>query len=250
MSGTTRTVVAALIRHARKVMPPVEAAWGAAMEREAAHIEGDGAMLQWAMGCVAASYGERLRAEHYLLPLLARCYLACICAALAVGHLAGPPWSQLLCRLTGQAQPIYPPFPFVIPFASLAFPPQIHGPSCYFLPAAPLLVSALVLTKAALNLLTAWWLVRGRAAALTAFVLAGLLGTIPVLDWVMRTILPASVMMQAPWNSLMHWDVLSSVQARQMLLYILFGLLYPLIIGTCIALLVRRDDRAPSPKPE
>jgi hypothetical protein len=227
----TRRLVFALIRHARKVMPPSQAAWGAAMEREAVYIASDSAALQWAAGCVATSYGERLRAEHYLLPLLARCYLACICIAYAMGHFIEAPYPQLLCKLLGQARPFYPPFPFTVPFASFFYPP-VSGTSCYFMWMPDIWRSILRVVESALFLLAALRLVQKRASALLAFVLAMLVSI--VLSFPALAHLFIASASAPPHYGLPAGNILQ----RQRLLVLLFGLMYPLIIGTGIALLV------------
>jgi hypothetical protein len=231
----TRRLTAALIRHARRVMPPAQAPWGAAMEREAAHIEGDGAVLQWAVGCVAASYGERLKAEHYLLPLLARCYLACICIAYAMGHFMEAPYPQMLCKLFGQAKPFYPPFPFTVPLASFFMPPA-SGTSCYFMWAPDIWRSVLRVVESALLLFAALRLVQKRASALPTFVLAMVVSIVlsfPTLVYLFTTSVSDSPHHGFPAGSFLQ---------RQRLLTLLFGLLYPLIVGTGIALLVHKGD--------
>jgi len=228
-------LAAALIRHARKIMPPSQAAWGTAMEREAAHIEGDGAILQWAIGCVAASYGERLRAEYYLLPLLARCYLACICIAYAMGHFVEEPYPQMLCKLFGQAKALYPPFPFTVPFASFFMPPM-SGRSCYFMGTPDTWRSILRVTESALLLFAALRLVQKRPSALPAFVLA-MMASI-VLSFPALAHLFTAPVSDPPQYGLPAGNILQ----HQRLLTLLFGLLYPLIIGTGIALLVHKDD--------
>lgn len=241
----TNRIALALLRHARKVMPQQQAAWGAAMEREAQEIAGGHETLTWALGCLAASYGERLRAEHYLLPLLARCYLACICIAYAIGHLMSPPYPQLLCALFGQARPVYPPFPFTIPLASVFYPQHYSiQAGCYFMRAIPIPISIVTLVRTGLLLLTVWWLIRGRAAALITFILASLIGASGILWTLTLAGYQATIAGQSVLGPAAHHYVLPGGQTsvRELLLNILFAIVYPLIIGTGIALLVRKDD--------
>jgi len=231
----TNQIAIALLRHARKVLPQQQAAWGAAMEREAQEIAGGHETLTWALGCVAASYGERLKAEHYLLPLLARCYLACICIAYAMGHFIEAPYPQMLCKLFGQAKPFYPPFPFTVPLASF-FMPQASGTSCYFMWAPDIWRSVLRVVESALLLFAALRLVQKRASALPAFILAMLVGVVlsfPTLVYLFTTSVSDPPHYGFPAGSFLQ---------RQRLLTLLFGLLYPLIIGTGIALLVHKGD--------
>lgn len=241
----TRAIAAALVRHARRMMPPSQAGWGTAMEQEAQHVEHHVA-LGWAFGCVLASYGERLRAEHYLLPLLARLYIACICIAYAVGHFAGAPYPQLLCHLFGQAPIVSLPFPFTVPFAS-AFTQGAHispAASCYFMLPAPFWHSAARVTETALFLFAAWALIRNRASAFPAFVLAWLL------IW-LDTGFP--LVLVALYNAALHHPSRHGmphyIQGAQWGFgyELLFGVMYPLIIGSCIALLTGRHRGAPNP---
>jgi hypothetical protein len=229
----TKRIAAALVRHARKAMPPQQAAWGQAMEREVQEIAASREALVWAFGCVATSYGERLKAEQYLLPMLGRLYLACVCIAYAAGNFIGAPYEQLLCKLTGNPNPIYLPFPFSIPFASALLPHLSAAASCYFMPPAPFWPSALVLAKSALFLFAAVQLIRNRASALHSFALAVAISialSAPFFLWLLFG--PAD----RPWLS-------ASMQLHWQLLMLLFQIVYPLIICTCIALLVRKEDR-------
>jgi hypothetical protein len=90
---------------------------------------------------------------------------------------------------------------------------------------APFWPSVLRLAESALFLFAALQLIRKRISALTAFALAFLIGwTLPIV-WRLASM---SVVYFSPPHDQMH----------QLLLTMLFGLLYPLIIGTCIALLV------------
>src|SRR3569833_2932303 len=67
---------------------------------------------------VSLAKEARARAPHAALPLMARCYLACLCIGYAVGHFGQAPYPQLLCHLFGQAPLVFLPFPFTLPFAS------------------------------------------------------------------------------------------------------------------------------------
>jgi hypothetical protein len=221
-------IATALLLHARKIMPPQQAMWAAAMEQEAQEIAGGREALAWAFGCVVASYGERLKAEHYLLPLLGRLYLACVCVAYAVGNFIEPPYEQLLCKLTGNPNPIYLPFPFSIPFASALFPRVSASASCYFMPPAPLWPSMLVLMKSALFLFAALQLVRKQASALYGFALAVAISIVLSAPFFLELFFGSD---GRPWVS-------ASMQLHWQLLVLLFRIIYPLIIGTCIALLM------------
>ena len=226
--GHAQLLTARLLAHAEKIMPASRAGWLKAMAGETAHIASGRAALWWAFGCVTASYGERMRADHYYLPLLARLYLACVCIAYAMGHFVEAPYPQMLCRLLGTPQPFYPPFPFAVPFASYFVPHYSAGSSCYFMQAAPFWPSVLRLAESALFLFAALQLIRKRLSALTAFALAFLIAWGLPLVWRIAS------------RSVVHFSPPHD-QMRELLLNTLFGVLYPLIIGTCMALLVRED---------
>ena len=50
-----------LAAHAEKALPRGRADWASAMRNEVHHISGNYAALKWALGCVFASYRERMR---------------------------------------------------------------------------------------------------------------------------------------------------------------------------------------------
>jgi hypothetical protein len=56
-----RRLAGLLLRHAAAVMPAQRAQWILAMRRELEYLKGDWAVLDWALGCVSASYAERMR---------------------------------------------------------------------------------------------------------------------------------------------------------------------------------------------
>jgi hypothetical protein len=58
--------------HARRVLLRRNQFWADGMEQEAHHIDDDWSALQWALGCVSASYAEVLKAERFFIPVLAR----------------------------------------------------------------------------------------------------------------------------------------------------------------------------------
>jgi hypothetical protein len=62
---STRSVIrhlaVRLTSHTEKVLPESRAEWARAMRNEVQHISGNRAALVWALGCVFASYTERMR---------------------------------------------------------------------------------------------------------------------------------------------------------------------------------------------
>jgi len=73
--------------HARRVLLRRNPFWADGMEQEAYHIDDDWSALQWALGCVCASYSEVLKAERFFIPVLARLCLAAICLREALNGL-------------------------------------------------------------------------------------------------------------------------------------------------------------------
>ncbi len=60
-SGLRRLAIA-LVRHAGRALPKARFQWATAMEHEVGNIADDAAALRWALGCVLASYKERVTA--------------------------------------------------------------------------------------------------------------------------------------------------------------------------------------------
>jgi hypothetical protein len=80
MSGSSalmHRVAVHLLRHAAKVLPPNREHWAAAMSAELAHIPDDGAIFKWALGCVVASYSERIHAMTKTRPVISR-WVLCV----------------------------------------------------------------------------------------------------------------------------------------------------------------------------
>jgi hypothetical protein len=67
-----RHLAVLLAAHAEKALPPCRADWAKAMRNEIHHISGNGAALIWALGCVFASYRERVRAMIDTNPRISR----------------------------------------------------------------------------------------------------------------------------------------------------------------------------------
>jgi hypothetical protein len=61
-----------LAAHAEKALPRCRADWARAMRNEIHHISGNRAALIWALGCVFASYRERVRAMIETNPRISR----------------------------------------------------------------------------------------------------------------------------------------------------------------------------------
>jgi hypothetical protein len=61
-----------LAAHAEKALPRSRADWASAMRNEVQHISNNHAALKWALGCVFASYRERLRTMIARNPRISR----------------------------------------------------------------------------------------------------------------------------------------------------------------------------------
>jgi hypothetical protein len=70
-------IAARLVRHAAKVLPPKREHWADAMAGELAHIPDSPAALKWAVGCVFASYSERVKNMTAVRPGLSR-WVLCV----------------------------------------------------------------------------------------------------------------------------------------------------------------------------
>jgi hypothetical protein len=76
-SSLLHRVANRLVRHAAKVLPPKREHWADAMAAELAHIPDDAASLKWALGCVIASYSERIQHMTTVRPGLSR-WVLCV----------------------------------------------------------------------------------------------------------------------------------------------------------------------------
>jgi hypothetical protein len=56
-----RLLADAVVRHATGVLPRGRAAWAAAMREEIRHMSDDRQALRWSLGCLRASYSERMQ---------------------------------------------------------------------------------------------------------------------------------------------------------------------------------------------
>jgi pimeloyl-ACP methyl ester carboxylesterase len=90
-------MVAWLLRHATRVMPPGRAGWGEAMRCEFEHVRDQPDALAWVVGCVVASSRSRLAElrRHHLARALRR---AAACGVLAV--VVGTAFEDLACGQT------------------------------------------------------------------------------------------------------------------------------------------------------
>lgn len=62
-SNMSRRLARGIVRHAARILRPVRPVWSEAMEREFEHIDSNHGAVIWAVGCVWASYLERLKTK-------------------------------------------------------------------------------------------------------------------------------------------------------------------------------------------
>jgi hypothetical protein len=70
--SAVRRLAVRLAAHAEKALPRSRVDWASAMRNEIHHISGNHAALKWALGCVFASYIERLRTMNVSNPRISR----------------------------------------------------------------------------------------------------------------------------------------------------------------------------------
>jgi hypothetical protein len=76
-SSAMRRAAAWLLRHATQVLPQNRRHWAKAMAAEFDHIPSHGEALRWALGCVLASYSERIRSMSDTSPPVSR-WMLCV----------------------------------------------------------------------------------------------------------------------------------------------------------------------------
>jgi hypothetical protein len=59
-----RRAAVVLMRRSVRIMPDIRAQWAAAMQNEMCLIENDKDALRWAIGCLRASYAEKIRSDY------------------------------------------------------------------------------------------------------------------------------------------------------------------------------------------
>ena len=157
-----RQLARRLVAYAARLLPPSRADWAKAMESEVEHVEGDLRALSWALGCVLASFVERLHLRSLPVRALLSLFVCTqvlaylFATALTVAYRAG---STRLATLLGAATPGDDYRNFI---------PLID--------ATPWWIHALWVAAALLFAASAVLLLLDRPAAFTAFAAAWLLG--------------------------------------------------------------------------
>ncbi len=155
--------------HARRVLLRRNPFWADGMQQEAHHIDDDWSALQWALGCVFASYAEVLKAERFLVPFVARLFLAAISLREALN---GLDWmiAMLECHLYEQPHGVPHPVALMFVYHHFLFTPAaVTGATCIQIDALPLWWRAIQTGVGSLFLAAGLRVVQGRASAVPLF---------------------------------------------------------------------------------
>ena len=163
-----RRLAAALLHHARVIMPSRRSSWADAMGHEIQHIERDFDAFIWAAGCVVASYVERSRLAPLVRTLGARLLLA----ALIIGRAVDLLFATVLTLAyrfhhLGTAS-----------FLGGFTPGDDYRRLIPLMDATPWWIHALWVAGSTLCLIAAWELMRNRPAAFLAFGAAWIAGAV------------------------------------------------------------------------
>lgn len=227
--------------HARRVLLRRNQFWADGMEQEAHHIDDDWSALQWALGCVSASYAEVLKAERFFIPVLARICLAAISLREALN---GLDWliAMLECHLYDLPHGIPDPVALTFFYRHFLLTPvaMSSGDRCIRIDAVPLLMRAIQAGAGSLYLAAGLRVIQGRASAFPLFfgaVVASLLANI------VAHFIPGAIYGATSW----YWEyspwlrdaVISWAWSWAWSTYTLWRL----IVCLCIGLAVILDDK-------
>jgi hypothetical protein len=154
--------------HARRVLLRRNQFWADGMQQEAHHIDDDWSALQWALGCVFASYAEVLNAERFFVPFVARLCLAAISLREA---LKGLDWmiAMLECHLYDQPHGVSYPAGILFVYRHFFFTTDFTRVTCIGIDAPPLWWRAIQAGIGSLYLAAGLRVVQGRASAFPLF---------------------------------------------------------------------------------
>lgn len=234
--GVMQRLTARLLAHAVRVMPARRADWARAMTQETANLPETRTALLWAVGCVTASYGERMRESRFYLPLLARIGLAGLALEYgiqALDYVSG----SAQCRLFGSARHIavawgHLTLPWLRGLHSVGFLEpwpcgQLHTWT------VPFFENALSLVTAGLYAWSGVLTARNRRAALPIY-FCGFFLSITVNCF-------RSAVATRYFNDPNWWLEFSNLAVPwKDPLWLLFTVTYPIIIGLCIGLAVHQ----------
>ena len=227
--------------HARRVLLRRNQFWADGMEQEAHHIDDDWSALQWALGCVSASYAEVLKAERFFVPLVARLCLAAITLFYAQQPLSGL-IAALECHLYDLPHGVPDPVGIVFVYRHFFFTPVPNtGRICFALDATdfPLLMHVIQAGMGSLYLAAALRIVQGRASAFPLFFGAFVVSLLAI---VLVQFVPVLTYDNLSWYDNLSRDWKNSV-FRQHMISIAWNTSWRLIVCLCIGLVFSLDNK-------
>jgi hypothetical protein len=222
--------------HARRVLLRRNQFWADGMEQEAHHIDDDWSALQWALGCVCASYTEVLKAERFFIPFLARLFLAAISLRYALNGFDCL-IAMLECHLYDQPHGVPYPVALLFVYRHFLFTPvaMSSGITCIGLDAPPLCWRAIQAGVGSLYLAAGLRVIKGRASAFPLFfgaIVASLLANI------VAHLIPGVIYDYPSWPWISPW-LQNAVISWAWDTYTWWRL----IVCLCIGLVVSLDDK-------
>ena len=244
-----RTAALLCAAHARRVLLRRNPFWADGMEQEAHHIDDDWSALQWALGCVCASYAEILKAKRFFIPFVARLSLAAIILRYALNGPLSALIGDLECHLYDLPHGVHDPVALYFFYRHFLFTPIAMVGRCdYWTDAAipfPLLLRVIQAGLGSLYLAAGLRIVQGRASAFPLFL--GTFAAYLVLT-ALRSFVPVAIHNNLSWYEFMPWhDNMSwfwnNSGVRQMMVSQAWDTWWRLIVCLCIALVVSLDNK-------
>jgi hypothetical protein len=217
--------------HARRVLLRRNQFWADGMEQEAHHIDDDWSALQWALGCVCASYAEVLKAERFFVPFVARLFLAAITLYYAQQPLSGM-IAALECHLYDLPHGVPDPVALLFVYRHFFFTPvAMTGDMCIRYDALLPWMPGIQAGVGSLYLAAGLRVVQGRASAFPLFfaaIVAALLA-----NTVANSVLLGNWPDESWYSVLWHHTIVSMAWVT----------CWRLIVCLCIGLVVSLDDK-------
>ena len=157
-----RRIAFSLVAHAARILPHTRTSWADAMEQEIHYVEGDREALAWAIGCVVASYLERIVAMDLLHTRAARIVLVFPVLFLAAREFLAPVLT-LAYRLQGTG---------LAGILGAVTPGDDYHRFIPLMNAIPFWVQGMWVVSGMLFLASAWLLLRNSKAVFEFFILA------------------------------------------------------------------------------
>jgi hypothetical protein len=214
-----RRLALAVTEHAMRVLPPDRSSWARAMRQEIDHIDSDRSALRWAVGCLLASYRERVRAMDPLQTPLARSILA-----LVIGFEAFRAWFAPLMVLSYRLGNIG-----VTQALGGLTPGDDYRRFIPLMDTVPGWLLGIWMASGTLFLAAAWLLVRGRGSAFGLFASAYALSMVgSCVDWWVRALIPQY------GDAYRHAFIFAQFSFRRDVLLPVAGALLPAIVGVAL----------------